>query len=65
MIRGANCSQVLALFSISQRNFIYIAAVTIKIVSRRLSEDLRARKKKKKTLAVSRAGPDLGCSRCQ
>lgn len=48
MVRGANCSQVLALFSISQRNFIYIAAVTIKIVSRRLSEDLRARKKKKK-----------------
>lgn len=48
MVRGANCSQVLALFSISQRNFIYIAAVTIKIVSRCLSGDLRAREKKKK-----------------
>lgn len=46
MARGANCSQVLALFSISQRNFIYIAAVTIKIVSRCLSGDLRARGKK-------------------
>lgn len=48
MVRGANCSQVLALSGISQRNFIYIAAVTIKIVSRRLSEDLRAREKKTK-----------------